>query len=253
MIKKEVTLSVRNVSKAYPGAAGHEVKALRDVSFDLYSGELLAVMGTSGSGKSTLLNILGALDQPDQGVVTLKGKVEDQMFTEPYATRYRRENIGFIFQSFNLLKDLTAEENIALPLILQGVPHAEVKDKVQQMVELLGLNEWRGHRPAQLSGGQQQRVAIGRALIMAPPIVLADEPTGNLDFNTSTTVLHTLVEMKERLDQSMIVVTHDPYVATHADRVFFFHDGQVVDEYTCDQDKENMEYILQKFRNIIGS
>jgi putative ABC transport system ATP-binding protein len=251
MENSHVVLSVKNLCKTYEGA-GHKVQALKNVSFHLYRGELLAVMGTSGSGKSTLLNILGALDEPNEGMIMLNGEVKENMFTEPYATQYRRENIGFIFQSFNLLKDLTVEENIALPLILKGKESDEIDEKVRQMLEIVGLMEWKKHRPIQLSGGQQQRVAIARALITSPPIVLADEPTGNLDFNTSTDVLNVLVDMKKRFHQSMIVVTHDPFVATYADRVLFFHDGQIVDVYRCTYEQEDLDRILEKFRKIMG-
>ncbi|MBY6277913.1 ABC transporter ATP-binding protein, partial [Symbiobacterium thermophilum] len=200
----------------------------------------------------TLLNILGALDEPNEGMIMLNGMVKENMFTEPYATQYRRENIGFIFQSFNLLKDLTVEENIALPLILKGKESDEIDKKVRQMLEMVGLMEWKKHRPIQLSGGQQQRVAIARALITSPPIVLADEPTGNLDFNTSTDILNVLVDMKKRFHQSMIVVTHDPFVATYADRVLFFHDGQIVDVYRCTYEQEDLDRILEKFKKIMG-
>lgn len=247
----ELILSINNLAKVYKGM-GYEVKALRNVSFELYKGELLAVMGTSGSGKSTLLNIIGALDEPNEGTITLNGEVAKNMFVEPYATKYRQENIGFIFQAFNLLKDLTVEENIALPLILKNKEEKEIDEQVQQMMELVGLTDWRNHRPIQLSGGQQQRVAIGRALVTSPPIILADELTGNLDFNTSTDILNVLVEMKKRFNQSIIMVTHDPMVATYADRVLFFHDGQIVDTYSSTNiQSEDMDNILNKFRKLM--
>ncbi len=248
--QKDALLQVKSLSKTYPGA-GEGVKALKNVSFNLYKGELLAIMGTSGSGKSTLLNILGAMDQPSSGEVILDGQSSDSMFSEPQATYYRRDNIGFIFQSFNLLKDLTVEENIALPLILKGVNESQINQKVSEIVEIVGLSKWKTHRPIQLSGGQQQRVAIGRALITSPPIVLADELTGNLDFNTSTDILNVLVSMKEKFNQSIIMVTHDPYVATYADRVFFFHDGQIVDTYEETKGPKSMDEILKKFRRIL--
>lgn len=250
MNKGSVLLSVKNLSKTYKGS-GYEVKALKNASFELYRGELLAVMGTSGSGKSTLLNIIGALDEPNEGTITLNGTVKENIFTEPHATHYRGENIGFIFQSYHLLKDLSVEENIALPLILKDVDKKEIDERVRQMLEMVGLTNWKTHRPIQLSGGQQQRVAIGRALITSPPIVLADEPTGNLDFNTSTDLLNVLVDMKERFNQSIILVTHDPMVATYADRVLFFHDGEIVDEYRCSNGPKDMDYILMKFRNMM--
>lgn len=251
MLNNNVILSVKNLNKIYEGV-GYEINALKDVSFDLYKGELLAVMGTSGSGKSTLLNILGTLDNPSDGTITLKGVVSENMFSEPYASQYRSENIGFVFQSFHLLTDLTVEENIALPLILKDIEKNEMEKQVQHMLELVGLTEWRKHRPIQLSGGQQQRVAIGRALITSPPIILADEPTGNLDYNTSTDILNVLVDMKKRLQQSMILVTHDPNVATYADRVLFFHDGQIIDDYKCTNKKGDIDNILGKFKKIMG-
>jgi putative ABC transport system ATP-binding protein len=245
----DTVLEVRNLSKIYKGI-GNEVTALDKVAFKLNNGELLAIMGTSGSGKSTLLNILGALDEPSGGKVILNGKESKDFFKEPKATIYRRENIGFIFQSFNLLKDLTVEENVGLPLILKGVAKREVDRKVDEMLELVGLSNWKKHRPIQLSGGQQQRVAISRALITTPPIVLADELTGNLDFNTTKDILNVLVDMKNRLNKSIIVVTHDPNVAMYSDRVLFFHDGKIVDEYKC-QGKDDLQSILKKFQKIM--
>ena len=247
---KEKILSVQNITKTF-ASEKFVVKALKNISFDLYKGEMLAIMGTSGSGKSTLLNTLGALDKPDDGTICINDKKDNKMFTEPHATKFRSDNIGFIFQSFHLLKDLTVEENIALPLILKGLNIKEIIGKVNEMLKVVHLTEWRKQRPAQLSGGQQQRVAIGRALITSPPIVLADEPTGNLDFNTSTEILKMIVSTKEKLQQSIVIVTHDPNVATSADRVLFFHDGEIRDEYQCQQNQDNMENILNKFRKLL--
>ncbi|WP_368906249.1 ABC transporter ATP-binding protein [Bacillus wiedmannii] len=246
----EVVLAVQDLSKTYE-SVDTNVRALQNVSLELNKGELLAIMGTSGSGKSTLLNILGALDKPDEGVVYVNGEVPNNMFVEPYATEYRRDNIGFIFQSFHLLKDLSVEENIALPLILSADSEEEIREKTNKILDVLGLVNWRNHRPVQLSGGQQQRVAIGRALITSPPIVLADEPTGNLDFNTSNDILRVLVDMKQRFNQSMILVTHDPHIATYADRVLFFHDGANVDDYTCTHGVNDMNIILDKFKKLL--
>ncbi|MBB4824873.1 ABC-type lipoprotein export system ATPase subunit [Sporosarcina luteola] len=243
-------LSVEKLSKTYESAGG-SVQALKDISFTLKQGELIAVMGTSGSGKSTLLNILGALDEPTSGQIVMDGQTSAQMFREPYATDFRRDHIGFIFQSFHLLKDLTVEENIALPLLIKDHSKEEIRQKTAAMVELMGLREWRHHRPVQLSGGQQQRVAIGRALITEPPIILADELTGNLDTNTSNDILRALTELKEKLNQSMLVVTHDPNVATYADRVLFFHDGEMVNTFTC-KGTGDMEEIMRIFQTILG-
>lgn len=249
MVQRSILLSVEELSKTYKGP-GRQVHALKNVSFHVYEGELLAIMGTNGSGKNTLLHILGAMDEPDQGKIKLNGKYVENIFREPYATYYRQENIGFIFQSLNLLKDLTVKENIALPLILKGESDFEVERKVKGMIELIGLTPWKYHRPKQLLRGQQQRVAIARVLICSPSIILADELTGNLDFNTTTEVLNVLAYMKEQLNQSMIMVTHDPYVATFADRVLFFNDGQIVDEYICKKRKEDMNDILNKFNKV---
>ncbi|MED1610110.1 MULTISPECIES: ABC transporter ATP-binding protein [Bacillus cereus group] len=246
----EVVLAVQDLSKTYE-SVDTNVRALQNVSLELNKGELLAIMGTSGSGKSTLLNILGALDKPDEGVIYVNGEVPENMFIEPYATEYRRDNIGFIFQSFHLLKDLSVEENIALPLILSADSEEEIREKTNKILGVLGLVNWKNHRPVQLSGGQQQRVAIGRALITSPPIVLADEPTGNLDFNTSNDILRVLVDMKQKFNQSMILVTHDPHIATYADRVLFFHDGEIVDDHICSHGVNDMNIILDKFKKLM--
>lgn len=244
---QETILSVNQLSKTFKGLGG-DVNALKQVTLDLRKGEILSIMGTSGSGKSTLLNILGALDEPDEGTIRINGNVQEGIFTEPAATQFRADNIGFIFQSYNLLKDLTVEENIALPLILKGTYSL---DKVNEMIELVGLTKWRKHRPVQLSGGQQQRVAIARALITSPPIVLADEPTGNLDYNTSIDILNLLIMAKNELKQSIILVTHDPMVASFADRVLYFHDGEIVDSYHCTSRDDNIDGIIAKFKKIM--
>ena len=247
-VKNQHILEVKNLTKVYKGE-GYEITALNDISFQLGAGEMVAVMGTSGSGKSTLLNILGALDEPTIGTIKLKGMLSKDMFHEPQASAYRRDNIGFIFQAFHLLKDLSVEENIALPLVLKGLTSDVIDLKVNSIVELLDLTTWKKHRPVQLSGGQQQRVAIGRAIITEPPIILADEPTGNLDFNTSEVILDTLVTTKNELSQSILLVTHDPNVATYADRVLFFHDGSIVDKYICSGNSD-LDHILEKFKLI---
>jgi len=247
-VNSKVILDIKDLSKVYKGE-GYEVKALNQISFQLELGEMVAIMGTSGSGKSTLLNILGALDEPTAGTIKLNGVYSKDMFQEPQASVYRRDNVGFIFQSFHLLKDLSVEENIALPLVLKGLKEEAIDTKVEKIINLMGLTSWRKHRPVQLSGGQQQRVAIGRAIITEPPIILADEPTGNLDFNTSEDILNTLVSTKKQLNQSILLVTHDPNVATYADRVLFFHDGSIVDTYNC-KGNNDLDDILEKFKLI---
>lgn len=252
MGETRVILSVKNLNKVYK-RADEKIMALKDVNFSLLEGEFLAIMGTSGSGKSTLLNILGAMDEPTSGEIEIRGVYNQNIFKEPYATTYRRENIGFIFQSFHLLKDLTVEENISLPLILKNVNFQTIEASVNKMLELVHLTKWRKHRPLELSGGQQQRVAISRALITSPPLILADEPTGNLDFNTSTSILNVLKEINKSFNQSIVIVTHDPYVASFANRVLFFHDGSIKNEYHCRNDSSDIDHILREFKVIMES
>ncbi|MBU9673351.1 ABC transporter ATP-binding protein [Planococcus sp. CP5-4] len=246
---RKITLEVNNLVKKYSGR-GFEVEALKNVSFSLYAGEFVAIMGTSGSGKSTLLNVIGALDEPTSGKIRLNGIDSEGFFSEPKATDYRRGNIGFIFQAYNLLKDLTVEENISLPLLLKNESKESIERKTASMVERMGLTKWKAHRPVQLSGGQQQRIAIGRALIGEPPILLADELTGNLDANTSKEILEVLTSMKDELKQSILVVTHDPKVATYADRVLFFHDGAIINEYEC-IGEQDLEHIMEISQDIL--
>jgi len=250
MERNNEILSVVSLFKDYE-VGKTKVQALKGINLKLFKGEMLAVMGSSGSGKSTLLNLIGALDSPTKGEVIIEGIEAKDYHVEPYATKYRSNNIGFIFQSYNLLKDLTVEENIALPLILKGSDKQTIIDKTSQVLDLIGLKKWKTHRPVELSGGQQQRVAIGRAIITSPPILLADEPTGNLDYNTSIDILEMIVAMKKRLNQSIMIVTHDPKVATYADRVIFLHDGNIVDEYIKEAEKGNVSIILEKFKNIL--
>lgn len=181
MKKNETVLLAKEIEKVYDSGK-NKVHALRNITLKLCKGEMLAIMGSSGSGKSTLLNILGALDSPTGGKIFIDGEEIKDYHIEPYATKYRSESIGFIFQSYNLLKDLTIEENLALPLILKGCSQKEIKDKVENLIKLIRLEGGENHRPVELSGGQQQRVAIARALITNPSVLLADEPTGNLGY-----------------------------------------------------------------------
>lgn len=223
-------LEVRDIEKIYK-TGKNKVIALKKINFELYKGEVVIVMGSSGSGKSTLLNILGGLDSPSKGKIIMDGIEVKNYHKEPYATNYRREKIGFVFQSYNLLHALAVEENIALPLVLRGEKPSTVKEKTHNLIKLMGLYNWRTHRSIELSGGQQQRVALARALVTTPSILLADEPTGNLDSTTSAEILRLIIEIKDRMNQSIVIVTHDPRVAAYGDRVLFFHDGEIVNEY----------------------
>lgn len=242
-------LRIEGMSKIFKQKE-HQVEALKNIHCTIYQGEMVAIMGTSGSGKSTLLNMISAIDEPTSGTIFLFGEKANKIYKEPQASTFRKENIGFIFQSFHLLKDLNVEDNIALPLILNDVPSKEIKQRVEATMQQLGIANWRKHRPHELSGGQKQRVAIARAIIANPPILLADEPTGALDVNTTDDILNLLVDLQENEGQTILLVTHDPYVATFANRVLFFHDGAIVDSYQNEKTANDLDEILVKFKSI---
>ncbi len=202
------------------------VHALRGVDFVVNQGEFIAIMGASGSGKSTLLHLLGGLDSPSDGKVTLAGKTLARL-SDDDLTVIRRREIGFIFQFFNLLPTLTAAENVALPLLIDGQKLEQFSAKVDELLDLVGLAERRDHRPHQLSGGQQQRVAIARALVTDPAIILADEPTGNLDSASGEEILKILRRACDEKKQTIIMVTHDSNAAKFADRVVRLKDGMI--------------------------
>lgn len=218
-------LETRQVRKSF-GEGDAKVEALRGIDLGVNKGEMLAIMGRSGSGKSTLLTLLGGVDVPTGGQVLLEGTDLASM-SDDERTLMRRRRIGFVFQSFNLLPILTAEENVALPLELDGVPPSDAKAKAGKMLELVGLEKRRGHLPGKLSGGEQQRVAIARALVIDPAIVLADEPTGNLDTANGKRIIAILRELVDQHGQTLVLVTHDPGVAAIADRVIYVADGVV--------------------------
>jgi len=202
------------------------VDALAGVDFLVEKGEFVAIMGPSGSGKSTLLHLVGGLDQPSGGEVYLAGARLSQL-KDKKVTLLRRRNIGFVFQFFNLLPTLTAEENITLPLLIDGKNLKGYQQRINTLLQLTGLSDRRWHKPEQLSGGEQQRVALARALVTEPAIVLADEPTGNLDSKTGTTIMELLRKSCDELEQTIVVVTHDPRAAMYADRVVFLRDGHI--------------------------
>ena len=217
-------LEVRNVNKVYKTRlADPGVEALRDVSCAVGQGEFVAIMGESGSGKTTLLNILAALDTPTSGQVLLQGQDLTRVRERNLAT-FRREHLGFVFQDFNLLDELTVRDNIFLPLVLAGTPHAEMERRMQPLVKSLGIAQLVDHFPYELSGGQKQRVAMARALITRPEILLADEPTGALDSSSSAILLAILQRLNAR-GQTILMVTHSVQAASHASRVLFLKDG----------------------------
>lgn len=218
-------LKVQKLCKTY-GTGEVKVNALKNVSFSLEKGEFVAVVGESGSGKSTLLNCIGALDVPTSGVITMDG---NNLFTmkEEERTIFRRRNIGFIFQSFQLVSELTVEQNIVFPLLLDyRKPKAA---DVEEILELLGLTDRRNHLPSQLSGGQQQRVSIGRALITKPKLILADEPTGNLDSKNSQDVIDLLTKASRHYQQTILMITHNNSLTSMVDRVLRVIDGVLTD------------------------
>ena len=209
------------------------VNALDDVDFVVGKGEFVAIMGPSGSGKSTLMYMLGGLDKPSDGEVTLADK-KLSVLSDHNTTIVRRRNVGFVFQFYNLLPTLSAEENIALPLLIDGKRPKDYRVKLDQLLELVGLTDRRQHKPDQLSGGQQQRVAIARALIADPAIVLADEPTGNLDSKSGQEILKLLRRSCDEFQQTIVMVTHDAKAASFSDRVVFLQDGKIVGELKLD-------------------
>ena len=210
-----------------------ETHALDGVHLDIEDGEYVAIAGPSGCGKSTLLSILGLLHSPTSGEYTLNGTPVAQI-TAAQRARIRNKEVGFIFQSFNLIGDLTVEENVELPLTYRGMPASERKTRVQESLERVGMSHRMKHYPAQLSGGQQQRVAVARAIVGTPSIVLADEPTGNLDSRNGEAVM-TLMRELNREGATICMVTHDPRYAKHADRTIHLFDGRVVEEERAQQ------------------
>ena len=222
-------LEVNDICKTY-GSGETAVHALKKVSFSVPKGEYVAIVGESGSGKSTLLNMIGALDMPTSGKVTIGGKDIFSM-NDRKLTVFRRRNIGFIFQAFNLVPELTVEQNIIFPVLLDY--QKPDKKYLEELLTVLNLKERRNHLPSQLSGGQQQRVAIGRALITRPSLILADEPTGNLDTQNSSEVITLLKEASRKYEQTIIMITHNRSIAQSADRILQVSDGVVTDLGRC--------------------
>ncbi len=219
-------VTMTDVVRSYR-AGGQTVRALDDVSLQLNGGEFISVVGRSGAGKSTLLHLLGALDSPDSGSIRVND-AELAAMSDDEQSRFRRHQVGFIFQFFNLLPTLTAWENVAVPALLDGRGLREVRDRARQLLDLVGLTSRADHRPSELSGGQMQRVAVARALLMDPPLILADEPTGNLDSTTGAAVLDLLRHVAhDGDDRAVLMVTHDVEAAALTDRVITLHDGVV--------------------------
>jgi putative ABC transport system ATP-binding protein len=230
-------IQLENVSREY--GDGKVVYALGHVNLRIERGERVAVMGPSGSGKSTLLNLICGLDEPSSGAVVIDG-VNIAQLDDDRRTRLRREKIGMIFQTFNLLPTLTATENVSLPLRLNGVSRKDAEQRANTMLERVGLSGRVRHRPDEMSGGERQRIAIARALIFKPPVLLADEPTGNLDSTTGQEILNLLDALHGEFNMTILMVTHNEEAAQHCDRVIRLRDGKIVSTTSVTQQKANV-------------
>ena len=224
------------------GEGRTEVRALDGVDLTIEEGEMVAIMGPSGSGKSTLLHIVGALESPTSGTIAVGG-LHYEGLDDKQLTELRRDHIGFVFQFFNLLPSLTAEENVTLPAVIAKRHDRAIRERARTLIERVGLGDRMDHLPAELSGGQQQRVSIARALLLSPELVLADEPTGNLDSKSGREVLRVLRELNEEEGHTIVMVTHDAAAAAAADRVIFLRDGKLAGEVEGGSTRRAADYL----------
>ncbi len=227
-------LKVENLCKIY-GKGENEVRAVDGVSFSVPKGQMVAIVGASGSGKSTLLHMIGAVDRPTSGKIFLDGQDVFQQNNRELAI-FRRRQVGLIYQFYNLIPVLTAEENITLPLLMDG--RKPDKEHLEKILDMLGLKERRDHLPSQMSGGQQQRVSIGRALFTSPQVILADEPTGNLDSKNSAEIMELLRRSNRELKQTTLIITHDEKIAEQCDRIIVLSDGKIISDEANGSPKE---------------
>jgi putative ABC transport system ATP-binding protein len=241
-------VQTENLTKIY-GKGETAVTALQGVNLSIAPGEFVAVMGPSGCGKSTLLHLTGGLDRPTSGKVLVEGKDLAQM-PDTALTELRRRRMGFVFQFFNLIPVLGAAENAALPLTLDGIKPAEARSRAEDWLHRVGLQNRLDNRPDQLSGGQQQRVAIARALVAEPSLILADEPTGNLDSRSSDEIAGLLRQISDEWGRAVLMVTHDPRIAAYADRILFLKDGTIVDETRLSGGGDNARQVREKIEAL---
>lgn len=237
-MEKKPLISVSHVRKVYR-MGDEKVVALDDVSLDIYKGEIVCFLGTSGSGKSTFLNMVAGLEKPTKGEIFI-GKIPIHKLNEEDVTLFRQKNIGFIFQAYHLLGMLTALENVSLPLIFRGVDKKHRNKMAKDALQAVGLVGYDKRKPTQMSGGQQQRVGIARALVGSPKIIFADEPTGNLDTNTTKEVMNLMVSQIRRENMTLIIVTHDKSIASYADRIVTIQDGNILKVETNSQISEEL-------------
>ena len=222
-------VELRNVWKVYK-LGKHDIYALRGLNLKILKGEFVAIQGPSGSGKSTMMNLIGCLDVPTKGSIYLDGQ-DIAKFSESDLATIRGGKIGFVFQTFNLIPNLTALQNVELPLIFYGTPERERKKRAEKLLKVMGLRDRMHHKPGELSGGEQQRVAIARALSIEPEIILADEPTGNLDSKTGVQIMRLLCDLNTKYGKTVVLVTHDDATARFADRIEFLKDGKIIKSF----------------------
>ncbi|MBO1628549.1 ABC transporter ATP-binding protein [Bacillus arachidis] len=242
-------IEVKNLEKSF-AIERKMIKILKGINLEVKQGEFLCIMGASGSGKTTLLQLLGGIDTTTKGEIKI-GDTEISMMNEKELALFRRRKIGFIFQQFNLIPIFNAEENVALPLLLDNVEQQKATQQAKELLKIVGLKGKEENLPSQLSGGQQQRVAIARAFANEPKIILADEPTGALDSENSKNIITVLRNACDYLNQTAVVVTHDPFVAAHADRVVFLLDGSIIHEY--EETKENIQGKVKRIQEIMNT
>ncbi|WJY26146.1 ABC transporter ATP-binding protein [Sporosarcina trichiuri] len=239
-------VELTEVTKIYEGKVMH--RALNRLDFEAEQGEFVAIMGPSGSGKTTLLNLISTIDLPTYGRIAVNG-IEPETLSQNELALFRRRNLGFVFQTINLLQMLTVEENLVLPLTLDRIPVPEMKQRIAKLADKLSLTEILTRRPDELSGGQAQRTAIGRALIHEPQLILADEPTGNLDSKSARDVLELLSKINRTAGTTIIMVTHDPQAASYCDRVLFIKDGEFFNELYRDEQRRTF---FQQILNVLS-